>query len=364
MTIMKRNTDSGIRYDVRVRDSTGRQVSKTFTHKKAAQDFEARHKVARAEGVWSDSLGGRITFNAWVTSLLPLWRTRLKPSSLARDETYLRVHLLPEFGDTPLAKILPLAVKRFLADKATTHRPATVHKMAQILSKILREAVDDGRITRNPVVGIALPRIEVKEMKVLDPNQVEHLVRHLDTRYRTAVHLFAYSGLRARELFALRGRDVDPLGGHVTVREALTEVRGKLHFASPKSKAALRRVPLPRTIADEVGQHMLDLGAGPDDLVFPSPHGMPVRLAKWRQRYWYPATTAADLPGLRIHDLRHTAVTLWIAADASAKEIAVRAGHRSVATILDRYGHLLPSRETEITENLDRMARDAAANWN
>ena len=52
-----------------------------------------------------------------------------------------------------------------------------------------------------------------------------------------------------------------------------------------------------------------------------------------------PATKAAGLQGLRIHDLRHTAVALWIAAGATPKEVAVRAGHTSVSFTLDRYGH-------------------------
>ena len=46
--------------------------------------------------------------------------------------------------------------------------------------------------------------------------------------------------------------------------------------------------------------------------------------------------------GLRIRDLRHTAVALWIAAGASPKEVAARASHTSVSFVLDRYGHLFP----------------------
>ena len=49
-----------------------------------------------------------------------------------------------------------------------------------------------------------------------------------------------------------------------------------------------------------------------------------------------------DLYSLRIHDLRHTAVALWIAAGAYPKEVAARAGHSSVSFTLDRYGHLYP----------------------
>jgi hypothetical protein len=45
---------------------------------------------------------------------------------------------------------------------------------------------------------------------------------------------------------------------------------------------------------------------------------------------------------LRIHDLRHTAVALWIAAGANLKEVSARGGYASVRFTLDRYGHLYP----------------------
>ena len=68
-----------------------------------------------------------------------------------------------------------------------------------------------------------------------------------------------------------------------------------------------------------------------------------------------PATLAAGLPGLRIHDLRHTAVALWIAAGASPKEVAVRAGHTSTSFVLDRYGHLFPESDAALRDRLDEL---------
>ena len=68
-----------------------------------------------------------------------------------------------------------------------------------------------------------------------------------------------------------------------------------------------------------------------------------------------PAAAAAGLDGLRPHDLRHTAVALWIAAGASPREIAARAGHTSVVTVLDRYGHLLPELDDRLRDRLDEM---------
>ena len=108
--------------------------------------------------------------------------------------------------------------------------------------------------------------------------------------------------------------------------------------------------------------------------MFASPAGGTIRASQWRRRIWYPACTAAGLGtlekvngrehyhGLRLHDLRHSAVALWIAVGASAKEIATRAGHTSVSVVLDRYGHLLPGTEERVDalDVLGRLAADGA----
>src|SRR5699024_8685948 len=124
-----------------------------------------------------------------------------------------------------------------------------------------------------------------------------------------------------------------------------------------KTRAGRRTVPVPSVVADALREH-LDRTAG--DLVFPAPEGGYLRRGLFRRRFWLPATKAAGLDGLRAHDLRHTAVALWIAAGASPKEIAVRAGHSSVSVVLDRYGHLLPGQVDAVNDALDAMARGAS----
>jgi hypothetical protein len=57
----------------------------------------------------------------------------------------------------------------------------------------------------------------------------------------------------------------------------------------------------------------------------------------------------------RIHDLRHTAVALWIAAGANPEEVAARAGHASVSFTLDRSGHLYPEADTALRDRLDAL---------
>jgi integrase len=75
----------------------------------------------------------------------------------------------------------------------------------------------------------------------------------------------------------------------------------------------------------------------------------------FRAGVWRPATRKADLDGLRIHDLRHTAVALWIAAGTGPKEVSTRAGHTSVSFTLDRDGHLYPEADTALRDRLDAL---------
>jgi integrase len=107
-------------------------------------------------------------------------------------------------------------------------------------------------------------------------------------------------------------------------------------------------------VVEALAERMAGPGS-PDERVFAGPHGGPLRVTLFRQRFWLPAVKAAGLDGLRIHDLRHTAVALWIAAGANPKEIAARAGHASVSFTLDRSGHRYPEADLNLRERLDAI---------
>ena len=73
--------------------------------------------------------------------------------------------------------------------------------------------------------------------------------------------------------------------------------------------------------------------------------------------------TAAGLAPLRIHDLRHTAVSLWIAGGGNPKQVAVLAGHSSVTIVLDRYGHLYPHQDDALIASLEAGAAADGRPW-
>jgi integrase len=284
----------------------------------------------------------------------------LDPSSRLRDFATYRNHIEPAFGAVPIASINHLAVRQWVAKLSTSGlAPATVHKAYQVLSKILRSAVDADLLVGSPCDRVPLPRIERNEMRFLDPDGVARLANAIDPRYRALVLLGAYGGLRSGELFALRRERLNLVEGRVDVAETAVEVAGHFHFGPPKTRAGRRSVPLPRFVVDELAAHVADIASS--DLVFHAPEGGPIRASLFRRRTWEPAVDKAGLAPLRPHDLRHTAVALWIAAGASAHEVARRACHTSSSVVLDRYGHLLPHAEERVTKALDNRGRAGAA---
>lgn len=350
-------------YLVRVRASDGKERTKQFARRKDAEHYAHLIEVDRGNGSYIDPRLGKITVAEWFERWWPSV-TNLRPSTRARDEASFRIHVLPTFGTTALARVDRTSLRQWVAALSDPTgaglAPATVTKAAQVFNKTMRAATEDRLIATNPVERLPLPKIEREEMRFLTADELWTLADTIDTRYRGFVLLAGYSGLRLGELLALRWQRVDPLRRQVTVVETQTDLAGHVSFGPPKTRAALRTVGIPSFVAEELSR-VTDGPAPQDQLVFRSPDGHAVRPGLFRRRFWTPAVEAAGLTPLRIHDLRHTAVSLWIAAGANPKQVAVRAGHTSVSVVLDRYGHLYPQQELDLMERLELPVRALAA---
>jgi integrase len=355
-SVAKRRTSQGPRYDVRYRTPVGDVRSRTFRTRRDAERFRSTVEADKLRGAWMDPRVGRLTFGEWWEKWWPT-TANLRPSTRARDESYWRARIEPALGTIALDRLDRSALRAWVAQLSSSGlSPATVHKAVQIVSKALRAAVDDGRIARNPAERLPVPRVERGEPRFLTPRQVAQLGEAIEPHYRALVFLGAYGGLRLGEMLALRRGRLDLLRGRAEVLLTLAEVSGRLVENAPKTRAGRRTVPLPRVAVDALDRHVHEWPGGPDDLVFAAPQGGPVRAGLWRRRVWAPAVQNAGLSPLRPHDLRHSAVALWIAAGATPTEIAARAGHASVVTVLDRYGHLLPGSEERVNAALDELA--------
>lgn len=325
----------------------------TFATKGDADRYLATVETDQLRGGWVDPRRGRIRLEDWLDQW---WTTtmNLRPSTRERDRGYIERYIMPSLGSYELAGITQLRVRAWVADLAARGlAPATVQKAYQILGKTLTAAVDAGLIVESPCRRVPLPRVERQEMRFLNATEVGQLAEAIHPRYRSLVEVAAYGGLRIGELAGLRRQRVDVLHRRLEVSEIAVEVAGHLTFGPPKTRAGRRTVSIPAQVAERLGEHMGKWSGS--EFVFPSPEGGTLRTNAWRRRFWMPAVDAAGLAPLRPHDLRHTAVALWIAQGANPKQIAVRAGHASVSFTLDRYGHLFPDSDDDLLERLDQL---------
>lgn len=353
----------GGRYKARYRDHLGRSRSKTFRLKKDASDFLKTVGADIIRGSYVDPRLGRITFSEWADHWLET-KVNLRPGTYARYRRIVRRSLIPAFGPTQIAKIGPLDVRKWLADMAASHPPSAVRRNYVLFRMVMKAAVDNELIIKTPCVA-ELPRAAQAEMRFLTVIEVDELANAINPHFKVLVYVLAYCGLRWGEAAGLKRKYIDTSRRTVRVEEQLTEVDNKFLFSQPlKTSAARRTVRMPAFLAALLEQHFADLealrqsiGLGrlePDDLVFTNTKGGTLHRGGFRLNHWLPAIRKAGLHGLRVHDLRHTAVALAINfSNAHPKAVQVRFGHSSIQQTYDRYGHLFPQMDQAIAEDLD-----------
>ena len=357
-----RQKSSG-RWEARDRDAKGGMHAQSFDTKTSARRWAADKEADLRRGEWIDPRLGRTTFGTWSAEYLGAI-VHLRAVTRGDYEGALRAHILPAFADRPVAQIEQVDVRRFFAEKqAAGLSPKSLQKIRLVLRQVLELARGSGAIKTNPCDGIRLPRAVQAEPIFLSAEQVERLARETEPPYGLLVRIAAATGLRPSELCGLRVGRLNLLKGTLEVAEAVTVVRGHLEVGPTKSYAR-RTVGLPRSLCDELGEHLARRASeGPvqaEEFVFTAPMGGPLRRDLLYKRVIRPAIERAGLPTrLRLHDLRHTCVSLLIQLGAHPKAIQERLGHSSITVTMDVYGHLFPSVAEALTERLDEVFRAA-----
>jgi integrase len=329
----------------------GPQRAKHFARKTDAERFLARVQGQLLDGSYIDPGAGQVRLADYAAA----WQAAQvhRPTTVVQVDAHLRNHVLPFFGDRPLASIRPSEVQAWVRGRADILAPATVEVVYRIFSAILSDAVGDRLLARNPAKGVRLPR---QAKKPIDPptlDQVEELVAAMPDRYRAIIVLAAGTGLRQGECFGLTVDRVDFLRRSITVdRQLVLAGSGPPRFGPPKTEASVRNVPLPDVVALALAAHLERWRAGVDGLIFTNASGGPIRRNRFNET-WRAATARADAEGLRFHDLRHFYASLLIDHGESVKVVQSRLGHASAAETLDTYAHLWPDNEERTRAAVD-----------
>jgi integrase len=340
----------------------GKLVSKSFTSKSEAWVWAESKEVPRnldsaprdaTFGPQTLTLGQFVAGGGFAT-------INQRESTQAWTRSMLNANILPKWGRRNLNEISSIEVQQWILELSNSKlAPQTVSHVVKVFKRVMISAQTHGLIEKLPTSGLVLPRIDAEEMRFLEVREVKVLEDSFSDDFRAFVPLCSYAGLRISEAFGLRWDRLNLFKGTVEVAEIVTEVSGHLKIGPPKTRAARRTITIPRSVVAALADHQRRQGGSGDGFVFRSSKGGPVRVRSFRKWKWAPAVRVAGLEPLRPHDLRHTAVAMWIAAGASPKEVAFRAGHTSVSFCLDTYGHLFPSLDTALASRLDDMIAES-----
>ena len=194
-----------------------------------------------------------------------------------------------------------------------------------------------------------------REMRFLTAEQVRLIADAMQEPYDTLVYVLAYGGVRWGEACALRRGRCELLRSRLHVAESLSEIRGGFDFGPTKTYQR-RTVVLPGFLRDRLAEHLAHhVEADPEALVFTEPRGGPLRRKAFSANHWKPALESAGIEDLRVHDLRHTCASLLIATGANPKAVQAHLGHSSIQVTFDRYGHLFPSDQEALAEQMDEV---------
>ncbi|HET9689585.1 MAG TPA: site-specific integrase [Acidimicrobiales bacterium] len=355
MSITVKTTKAGERrYEVRLRDPSGREYAKTFRTRREAERYEDTQRADRARGSWLDPRTGDVTFGDWATEWLASDPGK-SPSSVARDEDSLKVHVLATLGARRLASITPRKVQALVTRWAATAKPRTVRRQDDTVRAIFTAAFEADLIGRSPCRRIRLPQVDIETRPVLDAAGLAGLAAAVGPDYSALVYVAGVLGLRWGETAGLRVGAVDFAAATVTISEQRTRGHGGATVTrAPKIKAGRRTISAPTWLLELLEDHLRRRGLTPADvtqLVFVAANGDGLDYAHWRQRVWMPAVRAAGVAGLRFHDLRRTAATALVLDGVDLKTAQTRLGHADPRTTIGLYA--------QATQKADRDAAEA-----
>ncbi len=328
---------------------SGTEKTKTFATQDEAVRWKREIERALERGEWIDPSLSGITFAEWAKLWLSA-KNNISASTKRGYETRLRSHLLPAFGKHKLTAITNNQIGQWIAKSIYAGEGAVVIKQSYgVMRQIMGAAVLDGRLTRNPVLGVKLPRTKSKEKQALTMAQLRRLASECG-EYETLILFAGTTGLRWGELVALEGRDVNVLHKTVNVNKAYSEGENYELVLGGTKTHQNRVVPFPKEIIGQVSD-LIEKGNASAPL-FQMPGGGLMNYRNFMCRIFKPAALRAELPKVSFHSLRHTTASLLISAGTPITTVAGILGHASTQMTLDVYGHLY---EDDATKYIDRL---------
>lgn len=348
-----KNPDSGTWYSICwFTDWKGVRKQKCrrgFTTKREALGWEREFLMQRQSNV-------DMTFDSFVQLYEKDIKPKLKLNTWLTKESIIQKKILPYFKDRKLSEITAKDIMdwqneiRSLTDSkgkpySTTYLK-TVHNQ---FSCIFNHAIKYYGLQINPAARAGNMGSEEKK-EMLFWTKAEYM-KFIDAMMDKPMSFYAFEmlywcGIREGELLALTPADFDFTGSIVSINKSYQRLKGQDVITTPKTKKSNRVIKMPQFLCEEMQDYIkMFYSAGKNDRIFPvSKHYLKHEMER--------GCKETGVKKIRIHDIRHSHVSLLIDMGFTALAIADRVGHESI-DITYRYAHLFPTRQTEMAEKLN-----------
>jgi integrase len=371
------------RWEVLYEDGNRKRTKGGFASKQAAEHWRDHDSPAakfNADQPWVDPAKGDVQFKTVAQEWLAAYNSRSgKARGYSQHAQVLNGPHTALFKDRRIGDITHGEVKAWLANLQATRSPSTVRHNFYTFRLVMRYALANGLLLRDPTVALSLPEqrdvnTQQAERPVLTPRQVNALIQATPEPWGMYVRLAAATGMRPEELTALQLRDLTDTA--VRVRRVRVKDRTNkrwIYEDLPKTRRSRRTIDLDDYTANALttylgvvvpklgdhtplfphagdfrrGQRQRQTGTDVDWLDWTQP----LRHGWFMMRYWAAARDAANLPPSTVfYDLRHFHAS-WLVGNLGQPgaltivEISQRLGHASTKMTLDRYAHATPDRD-------------------
>ena len=330
---------------------------------KCKRGFETNREAQEWERVFKQQSAADMDmhFSAFVELYIKDIKPRLKENTWLTKKHIIETKILPYFEKKNVSEITTKDViawqNELLAFRDEKKKPysqtylKTVHNQ---LSAIFNHAVKHYDLRSNPAAKAGnMGTEERKEMKFWTKEEYKKFADEMMDKPVSyyAFEMLYWCGIREGELLALTAGDFDFEKGTVTISKSYQRLHGEDVITTPKTRKSNRTIKMPQFLCEEMQDYIGMLyGYKKKDRIFPISKN-------YLHREMDRGSRAAGVKRIRIHDLRHSHISLFIDMGFSAVAIADRVGHESIE-ITYRYAHLFPSKQTEMAKKLEYERMD------
>lgn len=321
------------------------------SHVTTKRGFKTQREAKAYEANMQSKASPDSTLSDVLTAFLRDRKPSIKYSSYISAHRAVEKYIRPSLGHFKLSNITPALLREWELSlqnivSPTTGRPLSPAYLLSVsgwLSTILNYAVKYYGLPSNPLRVVGLIGKQASSKSFWSLSQYQQFAAVLPDDLRLFFDVLFYSGMRIGEFLALSPADVQ--GDKIVVNKTVMLSTGAI--TEPKNRFSVRSITMPPAIMERIREYEARYYDIPDRL-FNINHQ---RLERAIKRY----AVIAGLPVIKVHDLRHSHVSLLIQQGTPITAISRRLGHASPAMTLKVYSHMYEEAQSEIAAMLNSL---------